>query len=307
MRLTSFTAFVLCLCQTASAADVLPEDFGRRHFFFPDTRVAVQCRCDVKPQVSWSLESADRKLMAGIAKARDGGATVEFKTPPLRDGVSLELKLRINNRTEPFILVSRAVFADRKKWLERLNIILIDGPERTVTEIFESEGIPFQAHADESTRNSLILVTTGRLSEEHRQWAMQGNHVAVFAPQEAEFELQQTDHSRTESFSMSNRPESLFPGKSAGNDGKFIQNIRHEIAGLWPPAAQRLHIGVADGRAVIQTAPADDSRIGWLYADFQFAENRLLVVCPPLFAHWETSPAARLFLNMIFEELERGK
>ena len=304
MRFAYSILLLLPLCQTVFAAE--PVHFGQQTLFFPETQVAIRFHCDDKPQVNWSLESADRKVMSGAARVRDGGGTVEFQTPPLKAGVTLPLKLAIDGKTEPFILVSPDVFAGQKEWLENLNIILIDGDDEKAATVFESEGIPFKTSMDGVTKGALILVTNKEISSDYCLWTTQGNHVIVVAPEEkGHFVLPQWDCLLETSFLITNQTESLFKNNTVKQGQKLDQVVLRNIHTLSYYAPNWFMLDTTDHQVIFRAVPpGGTSNTGWLFADFQFGENRLLFVTTPLFDHWETSPAARLFLKMLFEELE---
>lgn len=294
---------VLTLCQFALASETVVQDFGQQHLFFPETQVALKFSCDDKTQVNWSLESADRKLTSGTAKIRAGVGTVEFKTPPLKDGVMLKLKLTVDGRTEPLILVSPNVFSSQDKWLESLNIVLIDSEDKLVSGIFESNNIPFKTMVDETTRNSLILITNKEISEEYCHWTMQGNHVVVVAPENGDFILPQMNFAINRTFSVSNLPESLFKNQSFGKDAELNREVLCDIQKTSCNAEKWLLLNTKDDKVVLQTFPVNSSNTGWQYACFQFGENRLIYISTPVFDKWETSPTPQLFLKMIIDEL----
>ena len=87
MRYVYSILLLLPLCQIAYTAEPTCR-FGQQRLFFPETQVALQFNCYDKSQVDWSLESADRKIISGNARVRDGPGTVDFKTPPLKSGVN---------------------------------------------------------------------------------------------------------------------------------------------------------------------------------------------------------------------------
>ena len=312
MRLMFFFLLILPLSQPAFAADVPVRDFGVQRLYFPETQVKLSPHSLIyhKSQVDWSLESADRKLMSGIGRVRDGVATVELKTPPVRDGVTLKLNLTIEGKTEPFILVSGDVFAGQKKWLESLNLILIDDEDEVASEILKEEEIPFKTVVDKETKNSLILVTNGKISEDYLQWAEQKNHVVVIAPHEGNFVLPQTAFLLNSAFSVANHPKSLFQNKLMKPEEELTPNVFYDIQRSPFVSPYTLLLGVEEDNVVFQTHLIDCSgrgEIGWHYADFQSGRYHILFVTTPIFDNWETSPASRLFLKMIFEELSEQR
>jgi len=313
-RLIYSILLLLPLCQIAYTAEPTCR-FGQQRLFFPETQVALLFNCYDKPQVDWSLESADRKIMSGIARVRDGIGTVEFKTPPLKSGVTLKLTLTVDGKTEPFILVSPDVFADQQKWLESLNIVLIDDDDGKVASIFESEDIPFKTTVDETTENALILVTNGELSN---KWVwntyLQSHNVIIVAPKTGDCELQLWGDFE---FTITNRVRSLFKNKAKQQDQELAGGVFYDIQTYNVP---QFVLGLKDDRrvAVLRTISPSDIPGEWrcLYADHYYStairsrlgtrisSGRSLFITTPIFDHWETSPAARLFLKMLFEELE---
>lgn len=193
--------------------------FGRQHLFFPEANVAVQYHCPGKTQISWSLESSDRKLLSGASKVRDDIALVEFETPPLKDGITLELKLVIDGKSQPLFLVSRNMFANQHDWFGDLNIILLEDKDNDVSDILKDAEIPFTTTVDETTSGALILVTRLEPSYADYDLARQGNFVVIVAPEKPDMAVPQTTGGRDtdHTFLLTNDENMIFTHQQSKN------------------------------------------------------------------------------------------
>ena len=300
LRYSLLMGFLLLPVQYASAQGTSEFAFGRQYLFFPETKAVIRYRCPDKTQLDWSIESADRKLLSGIAKVRDNLALVEFVTPPLKDGVMLELKLVVDGQSQPLFLVSRNVFAEQRDWLGNLNIILIDDDDGIASDILKDAEIPFTTAVEENTTGALILVTRKEFSMSDYSLANRGNYVVVIAPEELEMVVpQSSDFGAKHSFLLTSNLDQIF-----SHTLKEDSSVRF-FGKLSCPANIFFMLRGKDDRVTLQTIGANSSETGWNYAEFRFGQGGcLLFVNVPIFEAWDTLPDSQMFLKLLFEEMK---
>ena len=300
LRYCSLIGVFLFSAQCVLAQEISEFPFDRQHLFFSETKVVMHCHCPDKTQVSWSIESADRKLLSGIAKVRDNLALVEFQTPPLKDGVMLELKLVVDGKSQPLFLVSRDVFAEQRDWLGDLNIILLDDDDGIASDLLKDAEIPFTTTVDGNTTEALILVTRKEFSMSDYYLA-RGNYVVIIAPKELEMVVpQMSNFGGMHSFLLTSYETQIFTDSLEG-DLPFRIFDKSSY-----PTNMFFILGSKDDRAILQTIGMNSSETGWDYAEFRFAKifGRLLFVNVPVFEHWETLPDSQMFLKLLFDEMK---
>jgi hypothetical protein len=300
LRYCFLIGFLLLPVQYASAQGTSEFAFGRQHLFFPGTKVVMRCHCPDKTQVSWSIESADRKLQSGIAKVRDDLALVEFVTPPLKDGVMLELKLVVDGQSQPLFLVSRDVFAEQRDWLGELNIILLDGDDGIASDILKEAEIPFTTTVDASTTGALILITRKEFSMSDYYRASRGNYVVVIAPEKLEMVVPQMSRFGAEhSFLLTSYETQIFTDSLKGElPFRIFGNSSY-------PTGMFFMLKNKEDRVNLQTIGMNSSGTGWNYAEFRFGQRgRLLFVNASLFENWNALPDSQIFLKLLFDEMK---
>jgi len=303
LRYCLLIGFLLLPVQYASAQGTSEFTFGQKHLFFPETKVAIRYRCPNKTQLDWSIESADRKLLSGIAKVRDDLALVDFVTPSLKDGVTLDLKLVVDGKSQPLFLISRDVFAEQREWLGKLNIILLDDDDGIAADILKGAEIPFTTTVDETTTGALILIARKEFStNDYFFTAIQGNFVIVFVDDPHQFELvipQITYNGKRNSFLLTSNLSQIFSNTSK-------EELSARLFGKsYNPASVFFILGSKDDRVTLETIGMNSSESGWEYAEFRFTRGgRLLFVNAPVFEYWETLPDSRTFLKLLFDEMK---
>ena len=291
---------VLLSTMLAWADEPLLTPFGRQHLFFPEMKVVMHHYSPGKTQVDWSIESADRKLQSGVSKVVDDVAKVEFKTPPLKDGVMLELKLVVDGKSQPMFLVSGDVFADQHDWLGDLNIILSEEDE-TASDILKDADIPFTTTIKAITYGALILVPWKEISTtDYYSLASRGNFVVVFAPRKLDILIhQKTNYKMADSFLLTNHLNQIF-------SNTWKEDLPFRLFDvLSHPRWECFMLGSKDDLAILETIRIDTPRTGWEYAEFRFTRGgRLLFVNVPVFEVWETLPDSQIFVKLLFDEMK---
>ncbi|MCL2711397.1 MAG: hypothetical protein FWE95_11005 [Planctomycetaceae bacterium] len=122
------------------------------------------------PAQNWTLRFEHRTLDSGnlliLAQAATiGHRSLTVKTPPVRPGIFLQAQLFFGDQhAVNVVIASPDPFEDRKEWFDKHPIALYD-PEKTTTEFFEEQEIPFQhlrSFADiEAVKDAVIVVGQG--------------------------------------------------------------------------------------------------------------------------------------------------
>ena len=303
LRYYLLIGFLLLPAQYAPAQGTSEFAFGRQHLFFPETKVVIRYHCPDKTQLDWSIESADRKLLLGVANVRDNLALVEFQTPSLKEGVMLELKLVVDGQSQPLFLVSRDVFAEQRDWLGDLNIILLDDDGGIASNILKNAEIPFTTAVDETTTGALILITRKEFStNDYFFTAIRGNFVVVFVDELHQFELlipNITYNGKRNPFLLTSDLSQIFYNTSKE---KLLTRL---FGQSYNPANVFFILGSKDDRVTLKTIDMNPSETGWEYAEFRFTRGgRLLFVNVPVFEAWETLPDSQMFLKLLFDEMK---
>jgi len=265
----------------------------------------------------WTLTALGRTLAGGTRDVRhDGGpatiAEVAVAIPEVKEGVVVEAAFtaifvdiegtRLASLTRPVRVFSADPFVDRTRWLEALELVLID-PRGDTERVLTTAGVPFTLASSEAgiaaARPRIIVVGEGAswldrpdLPALAHRFAASGVPVLCLAPQDGTLSL--SGMADVEGVAVATR----FALERAGIVGILDPRLD---GGDWVAKGRaimtRLSIVAAGDRAMIRIAAAADDPGGWPWLEIDYADraaSATLVVCGyGIVSHWDETPAAR--------------
>lgn len=286
-------------------------------------RFTIKSAKALRGQLIWSLAAEnDRTLNAGEAevnadKDKPGEATVKFRAPEVKPGVTLKTRLRVRlevaGNSRPAATHERAVwvfpedpFAIRREWLKGLKISLFD-PEKTTAEHLKKLEVPFEeintVPALGEVKEGLVVVGAGvsfkefsDLPETLTKAAASGLPVLCLAPAGGFFPVPG---------SVAKGPQPRMVNWRRA-DHISILDKRLDATG-WPPEgkaiASTLAIKVEDATVVAEASSRTDDW-AWLEAEYPTKHGRLIVCGFGLTGKaWDASPTPRYLFARLLEVL----
>ena len=333
MRRGLIAIVVVCACGVASAKPLALEPTSSRGNFFAGREATLGVvMCGGGPaagRLAWTLTAFGRTLAGGTSNVRhDGGPAtiteVAVAIPEVKEGVVVEAAFtaifvdaagtRLASHTQPVRIFPANPFVDQTRWLESLNLVLID-PTGDTERVLIAAGVPFtlaQSDADiASAQPRIIMLGEGGswldrpdLPALATRWAASGVPVLCLAPQDGTLPL--SGMADVEGEAVATRFALERAGAVADLDPR-LDNADWVAEGR--TITTRVAVVGEGDRAVIRLAAAAEIPGGWPwlqldYADPAAATTAPLVMCGyGIIAHWDETPAARYLLAAILHRL----
>lgn len=294
--------------------------------YFSDQEIALELKLTaeraVDGLVAWKHSSLHRHLASGelaieVKPAATSEVSIRLRMPHLNPGVALKTTLSASftetgadkassTFEQQLWVLSPDPFADRRQWLENLQLQLYD-PTGETADRLEAAEIPFRLHHSltrlTNSDAGIVVVAEGlSLSNEPNvaatllSLAAAGRSVLWFIPDEGEFEFPgpRADHQGA--------PDRLLLGGPT-----IIEQLDPRLdAGLWNRNPRQLRVSARRSQPMIEIV---DDGIGWswLQAEFDNPQGQLLLSGFPLAESWDTSPTPRYLLAALLQQLERDQ
>jgi len=326
----------VCTCSVAAAAPLALEPTTARTNFFAGREitlgVVIRGGDPAAGRLVWTLTAFGRRLAGGTCDVRHDGSPativeVDVAIPEVKEGVVVEAAFtvifadaagtRLASHTRPVRIFPADPFVDRARWLETLEIALVD-PVGDTERVLHAAGVPFTLVRSESdiaaAQPGIIVVGEGAswldrsdLPALVTRFASTGLPVLCLAPRDGTLPLPGT--ADVEGAAVATRVAFERAGIVAALDPRLD-------GGDWVAEGRaimtRLSIVAAGDRAMIRIAAAADDPGGWPWLEIDYADraaSATLVVCGyGIVSHWDETPAARYLLAAILDRLtaDRG-
>ena len=262
--------------------------------------------------IRWRLAYGERTLLRGeAAVATDAGGTFsqsfELRMPPVKDGVALRTELTVNVAAANPAMAQAVVWifapspwTGRDKEVEAWELHLYD-PEKTTADLLESPGLACQTIRHpavlEGEKPSTLFVGAGVDADDYRGLvdglvglARAGGTVVWLEPAGGAVPLP----------SLGDLDALEFRGVQIVRE--LDKRLVFPSSGKPPPA-----LGLASTRSEVVCEVRKDAP-GARWTAFSFRNGGTLIVCTmPIVAEWETTPAARYFLDAILRKIHPRK
>jgi hypothetical protein len=271
--------------------------------------------------LTWRHSAGQRTIARGEIPVADAGeVSIRLRIPPVREAVALETTLTasLQQRGGDKVVAShsrrvwvfpRDPFAERRRWLETLEIRLFD-PQGDTREAFHSLTIPMQEVRNPAAlahlESGVLIIGEGVSWRNHRALgemlpavAARGVAVLCLAPSDGDF---------------------ILPGtrEAEGPAPRTISLRREEVvtkydkrldAAAWTSrgelVASRMDV-ITDRHRVTAQVAADET--GWPWLKFDYSDQGTWIVCGfGVIEHWDASPNARFFLAALFDEFSHSR
>ena len=327
--LPAMVAIFACSLVTAAPPDLAPAN-GRTNFFAgrdATLRTVIRGGDAVAGRLAWNLTALGRTLRGGtLDVAHDGGPAtaidVAMEMPDVKEGIVLEATLttvladaagtRLAACARPVRIFSADPFFERTRWLEGINLALID-PVGDTERVLVAAGVPFtlvRTEADiTAAEPRIIVVGEGTswlegpdLATLLSRFASRGVPVLCLAPRDGTLPL---------------------PGTTPVEGAAIVKRLAFERAGVvaafdprldgrdWDTEdrtiVSRFVIATEGDRAVLRIAAADDPS-GWPWVESEYTDHTTatakLVFCGHgIVSHWNETPSARYLFAAILHRL----
>jgi hypothetical protein len=339
----SSTAFrcgvaVAAIAGVAAAAAAVPlvvEPAGGRTNWFAGREATlgtlIRGGAAVEGKLVWVLAVASRTLATGAADVRHTavGETrqdVTVAIPEGRMGVVVEAEFaaalvdaagtRLGSCSRRVRIFPTDPFADRKRWLESLEIAVIDPQGETET-VLTAAGVPFESVGADAgiaaLESRLVIVGEGTSWVEHPRLprdlaavAARGASVLCLAPRDGSMPVP----------GSVDAPGEVVATSLVARRADVIADLDDRLDACdWSAASEtvisRLVIA-ADGDTVVIRAGGEPAGWPWLEAGFARGDaappaGKLVVCGLGIVAHWDETPAARYLCAAILARLGERK
>ena len=259
--------------------------------------------------VTWSLEIGDgviarREQSVQLGSGAPANVEIAVDVPEVRAGVAAEGRLQVvllDGNRRPLAELERPVFvfgrdpaAERKQWIEELDLRLFD-PEGATARRLDELGWPYRRIANPAAFAVLgagtLIVGEGCALRENRglmdaalRAAAGGTRIVILAPANGAF--------------APPGPEEAGPGPAAVHfrNAEFVRDLdkRFDV----PAARATFRLGGTRAGAEVAVVPTG----GWACIEARWSNGGALVLAGPgLLETWESSPVPRHLLVRLLE------
>lgn len=273
----------------------------------------------VQGKLLWQYAAGARTLARGedtlqLAPGRPGVFELPIEFPPVREGVVFATRMVIsivdgNNEPlatyeQPIWLFPEDPYADRRQWVEGLDIHLYD-PEDATVECFEEAKIPYTRITNSNVltefEGAILIVGSGTSLSKNRgltdnlmKLAQRGVRVICIAPVDGEFPWP-TREEFPELAGMQ------FSSKQAIRD--LDKRLSPNFDSLADPAEARNTVTLESRRGQLRVNLAEAPE-GWPWWQVRFDNDGTCILCCfDLIQHWNSSPTPRYMLAALLEKL----
>jgi hypothetical protein len=325
-----FLALLLPYSQaTAQEEKVTLEPQEKWSNVFAEAKVTFHFKVSVpeafKGRVEWTFADASKRVFPRgrgetpiAAGAKPAPVKISLQMPPVNAGVVLEARLVVSvyadGQSKAATVFEKTMwiyppdpFANRKKWLEELEITLYDPDSKSKTaEMLRGLKVPFEEIRNSAAlgdvKKGLLLVGEGAsfqeeagLAEALVQAAGRGLPVLCLAPSAGTFPIPQKEKGPTS------------PGSLFFQNQDIIRKLDKRLDAVgWAPdnqvVASSLILGAEDGK-VVGTILEGDKGWSWLQLDYPSTKGRLILCGFALTRQWDAGPAPRYLLARLLEHV----
>ncbi|MFN3150198.1 hypothetical protein [Bremerella sp.] len=328
-RILSYLSVVLCAVVISTSAWAADEDESvasiqpvsqRRDFFVAQKEslsYQLVSKVPVQGKVLWQYAAGARTLARGeetlqLAAGRPSVYELPIEFPPVGEGVVFETRMVVtivdgDNKVlaqveQPIWLFSEDPFANRREWLEGLDIHLYD-PEDATVKCFEEAKIPHTRITNSNVladfEGRILIVGSGTSLSKNRgltdnlmKLAQRGVRVICLAPVDGEFPWPMREEF----------PELAgvqFSSKKAIRD--LDKRLNPDFDSMPNQTRNTVALESRRGQLRVNLAEAAD---GWPWWQVRFEnDGTCILACFDLIQHWESSPTPRFLLAGLLEKL----
>lgn len=272
-------------------------------------RVEAICARDADAFVVWSLETsggviARREQSVHLGSGAPADVEIAVDVPEVRSGVTAEGRLQVAlldgnrrplaEREQPVFVFGRDPAAERKQWIEELDLRLFD-PEGATARRLDELDWPYRRIANPAAfaalGESTLIVGEGCSLRENRglmaaalRAASDGARIVMLAPADGVFAPPGPEEGGPE------------PAALHFRNAKFVRELdkRFDV----PPARATFRLGGTRAGAEVAVVPTG----GWACVEARWPNGGTLVLAGPgLLETWESSPVPRHLLVRLLE------
>lgn len=273
----------------------------------------------VQGKLLWQYAAGARTLARGeetiqLAPGRAAPFELPMAMPSVREGVIfqtiMEVKIvdadnqEVARHVQPLWLFSKDPFANRREWLEGLDIHLYD-PEDATVQCFEDAKIPFTRITNSNVltefEGGILVVGSGTSLSKNRgltdnlmKLAQRGVRVLCIAPVDGEFPWP-TREQFPELTSVQ------FSSKQVIRD--FDKRLSPDFDTIGDQPRQPNTVTLESRRGQLRVNLAESAE-GWPWWQVRFnSDGTCILCCFDLIQHWNTGPTPRYVLARLLEKL----
>jgi len=321
MCLAGMTACACAAEGDEALATVAPA--SDRGDYFGEQTATLEFQCSaveaIQGKVLWQYSAGARTLARGedpiqIAAGQERVYKLPIEFPPVNEGVIFETQVEVtivnrNNETiarceQPIWLFPEDPYAQRRQWLEQLDLHLYD-PEETTSKLFEKAKIPHELVTNSNVLvdfdGDILIVGSGvsfrrnrALTDHLLMLAKRGVKVLCLSPVDGELPWPaREEYPQMADVRFSTR--------------QVIRDVDKHLTPDFDSAVQEPEVGygvmLESYRGQLRVTMSDNPS-AWAWWQVRFHnQGTCILCCFDLVPHWDDSPTPRFFLARLLEHL----